>query len=80
MNFTKKIGTSFTRSDVEQMKGIEPSYSAWEADVLPLNYARKTSLNIWDFSIISPKLGKVNVPGKFFRTGRICQKSEYSSQ
>lgn len=40
MNFTKKIGTSFTRSDVEQMKGIEPSYSAWEADVLPLNYAR----------------------------------------
>ena len=25
-------------SDVEQVKGIEPSYSAWEADVLPLNY------------------------------------------
>lgn len=42
MNFTKKIGTSFTRSDVEQMKGIEPSYSAWEADVLPLNYIRRT--------------------------------------
>ena len=38
MNFTKKIGTSFTRSDVEQMKGIEPSYSAWEADILPLKH------------------------------------------
>jgi hypothetical protein len=27
----------FTR---ERAKGIEPSFSAWEADVLPLNYAR----------------------------------------
>lgn len=27
--------------NVERAKGIEPSYSAWEADVLPLNYARK---------------------------------------
>ena len=26
--------------DLERAKGIEPSYSAWEADVLPLNYAR----------------------------------------
>ncbi len=25
---------------LERAKGIEPSYSAWEADVLPLNYAR----------------------------------------
>ena len=23
---------------LEQMTGIEPAYSAWEADVLPLNY------------------------------------------
>ena len=23
---------------VERMTGIEPAYSAWEADVLPLNY------------------------------------------
>ena len=29
-------------SDVERAKGIEPSYSAWEADVLPLNYARES--------------------------------------
>jgi hypothetical protein len=26
---------------VERVKGIEPSLSAWEADVLPLNYTRK---------------------------------------
>jgi hypothetical protein len=25
---------------VERMTGIEPAYSAWEADVLPLNYIR----------------------------------------
>ena len=25
---------------MERAKGIEPPYSAWEADVLPLNYAR----------------------------------------
>ena len=26
---------------LERAKGIEPSYAAWEAAVLPLNYARK---------------------------------------
>jgi hypothetical protein len=26
--------------DVERVKGIEPSYAAWEATVLPLNYTR----------------------------------------
>jgi hypothetical protein len=25
---------------MERMTGIEPAYSAWEADVLPLNYIR----------------------------------------
>ena len=28
---------------LERAKGIEPSYAAWEAAVLPLNYARKSS-------------------------------------
>jgi hypothetical protein len=27
-------------SSVERVKGIEPSYAAWEAAVLPLNYTR----------------------------------------
>ncbi len=28
---------------VERVKGIEPSYEAWEASVLPLNYTRAAS-------------------------------------
>jgi hypothetical protein len=28
---------------LERAKGIEPSYAAWEAAVLPLNYAREGS-------------------------------------
>jgi hypothetical protein len=31
-------------SAVERVKGIEPSLSAWEADVLPLNYTRERRL------------------------------------
>jgi hypothetical protein len=27
----------------ERATGIEPAFSAWEADVLPLNYARERS-------------------------------------
>jgi hypothetical protein len=29
---------AFPQFIVEPMTGIEPAYSAWEADVLPLNY------------------------------------------
>src|SRR5260370_40961770 len=29
-------------NSLERAKGIEPSYAAWEAAVLPLNYARET--------------------------------------
>jgi hypothetical protein len=29
---------------VERVTGIEPALSAWEAEVLPLNYTRMTSL------------------------------------
>jgi hypothetical protein len=28
---------------VERVKGIEPSYAAWEAAVLPLNYTREVA-------------------------------------
>jgi hypothetical protein len=31
---------------VERVKGIEPSYEAWEAAVLPLNYTRVQRLVI----------------------------------
>jgi hypothetical protein len=30
---------------LERAKGIEPSYAAWEAAVLPLNYARVLPLD-----------------------------------
>ena len=30
---------------MERVKGIEPSYAAWEAAVLPLNYARAGALD-----------------------------------
>ncbi len=30
---------------MERVKGIEPSFSAWEADVLPLNYTRNRVLS-----------------------------------
>ena len=29
---------------LERVAGIEPAYSAWKADVLPLNYTRSTSM------------------------------------
>ena len=29
-----------TEGYLERVKGIEPSYAAWEAAVLPLNYTR----------------------------------------
>ena len=32
---TDAIGIGFS---LEQMTGIEPAYSAWEADTLPLSY------------------------------------------
>ena len=28
---------------MERVKGIEPSYAAWEAAVLPLNYTRESA-------------------------------------
>ena len=39
------IGTNgITTKWVERVKGIEPSYAAWEAAVLPLNYTRQRTL------------------------------------
>ena len=33
-------GLRLLQKNLERAKGIEPSYEAWEASVLPLNYAR----------------------------------------
>lgn len=35
----KKIGGPIRTLLLEQATGIEPAWSAWEAEVLPLNYA-----------------------------------------
>jgi hypothetical protein len=35
------LSRAFASTNVERMRGIEPPYSAWEADVLPLNYIRE---------------------------------------
>ena len=35
---TRRATNCATPRCMEQVKGIEPSHSAWEADVLPLNY------------------------------------------
>ena len=32
---------------LERVTGIEPVYSAWEADVLPLNYTRRFHLRFF---------------------------------
>jgi hypothetical protein len=40
----RKVDRSLTCGDVEPMTGIEPAYSAWEADVLPLNYIGKMAV------------------------------------
>jgi hypothetical protein len=48
MKLARNICSHFCRNaashlskKVERAKGIEPSYAAWEAAVLPLNYARQ---------------------------------------
>jgi hypothetical protein len=39
------------------VKGIEPSYAAWEAAVLPLNYTRpgREFYGRWDFKMKRPQ-------------------------
>ena len=39
---------------LERAKGIEPSYAAWEAAVLPLNYARVFSMLNRRTSFVKP--------------------------
>jgi hypothetical protein len=42
----------FSESGLERAKGIEPSYAAWEAAVLPLNYAREIRPSAESFASI----------------------------
>ncbi|CDI02094.1 hypothetical protein BN873_240042 [Candidatus Competibacter denitrificans Run_A_D11] len=49
MRWEKERVTQSRNPDVflERVMGIEPTPSAWEAEVLPLNYTRRTSLLIF---------------------------------
>jgi hypothetical protein len=45
LNHIRKLASSFARKfgvswQMERVMGIEPTLSAWEAEVLPLNYTR----------------------------------------
>ena len=55
-------------SDMEQVRGIEPPCSAWEADILPLNYTCK-------FLCIIPCLPALFNPVVFhnFITNNLCK-------
>jgi hypothetical protein len=51
--FSEKIALA-ALFQVERMTGIEPALSAWEADVLPLNYIRRLCLR--------PRRGQLGCP------------------
>ena len=57
-------------SELERVKGIEPSYSAWEADVLPLNYTR-TKLTFLVY-LKSCRKSRVFCAKRFFLPGHVC--------
>ncbi len=38
--------SDLSRDHTERVTGIEPAFSAWEADVLPLNYTREQTCTI----------------------------------
>ncbi|CAK0781175.1 conserved hypothetical protein [Gammaproteobacteria bacterium] len=39
-------GLTFKNQYVERVMGIEPMSSAWKAEVLPLNYTRRSKLTV----------------------------------
>jgi hypothetical protein len=38
----RPLAGTFRLEFLERVTGIEPAFSAWEADVLPLNYTRRS--------------------------------------
>src|SRR5690349_5860022 len=72
MSALPPIATGKADISLERAKGIEPSYAAWEAAVLPLNYAREPSaLCPWNgadlrLDLNSPSWSR-KVPGRPWR-------------
>ena len=46
----KNESRNLLSSMLERTTGIEPASSAWEADILPMNYVRKTNTIIYLFA------------------------------
>ncbi len=42
---------------VERVMGTEPTYRAWEVNVLPLNYTRLAAQSIAEFVQVRPSAG-----------------------
>ena len=51
---------------MERVKGIEPSYEAWEAAVLPLNYTRSGGDSSLREAMAVPALGHNSRPLPLF--------------
>ena len=58
MQTKEKTLTEIVNVFLERARRIELPYSAWEADVLPLNYARTNSIKY--YSMVSPKRKEKN--------------------
>src|SRR5690625_7161786 len=64
-------GCGTPRPTVEQMTGIEPALSAWEAEVLPLNYTRETARRS-PVAVINDHLSKhTQTRGEFSHRGAL---------
>ncbi len=48
------IQLSYRRINMERVEGIEPSRSAWKAEVLPLNYTRTFCINSYRLYQLAP--------------------------
>ena len=64
---------------LEQVMGIEPTRSAWEAEVLPLNYTCKWLSTGLFIHILSKSGENVNIPAHFYlqKPRRICRVSRF---
>ena len=60
-------------SNRERVKGIEPSYAAWEAAVLPLNYTRRSRLTAPN-SATKPRRPSYRFPSCRTRGSSWCQR------
>ena len=64
---------------LEQVMGIEPTRSAWEAEVLPLNYTCKWLSTVLLIHILSKSRGNVKIHTHFYlqKPYAICRFSRF---